>query len=264
VTARTGVEALDRLHRDAATTGLRTEELADRLALDDLVGDRVGLLLVGVAALADAPLEADASALLDDVRRLVGRGVQVGSRRERDVVAGRVGQRAHGRAGLGGCTANVCPDLREIVLGAERRLDLIEERQRTAGAGDAMGRGSVGPVLVERGIASALHGEAEDLGVGQSRLLAKWLELHVERGGRGDVTRRQLARRPRWEQARRAARPRSPAPEAARGRHRSRPFDITLATTHLGSPSRVRRLCRPPPRAVASDWPFLLRRGPSS
>ena len=44
---------------------------------------------------------------------------------------------------------------------------------------------------------------------------------------------------------------------------RFRPFDITLATTHLGSPSRVRRLCRPPPRAVASDRAFLRRRGSS-
>jgi hypothetical protein len=59
--------------------------------------------LVDVAALADAALEGDPGALLDDVGGLVGRGVEIGRAAEGDVAAGGVGlgaQRGAGRRGL--------------------------------------------------------------------------------------------------------------------------------------------------------------------
>ena len=76
--------ALDCLRRSrhAARSAL-IQEVLGRPALDDAVGDRVGVALVGVARLADPALELDAAALLDDVRRLVRRGVQIGARPRR-------------------------------------------------------------------------------------------------------------------------------------------------------------------------------------
>jgi hypothetical protein len=68
------------------------EQALGAAAGDHLAGDRVGVLLVRIADLADAAPELHrAAALLDDVRGLVGRDLEAGLRLERDVVAGRVG-----------------------------------------------------------------------------------------------------------------------------------------------------------------------------
>ena len=50
----------------------RAQQLLDRLSLDDRVRDRVGVLLVRIVGMADAVVERDTCALLDDVRRFVG------------------------------------------------------------------------------------------------------------------------------------------------------------------------------------------------
>ncbi len=68
--------------------GHGVEEVLGALAAHDAVGDRVGVLLVGIAGLADAAGEADAAPLLDDVGGLVGGGVEIGRAGEGDVVAG--------------------------------------------------------------------------------------------------------------------------------------------------------------------------------
>jgi len=77
------------------------EQRLGRLALHDEVRNRVGVLLVAIRRLADAALELDAAALLDDVRGLVRRGVEVGRSGERDVIADRDALGAHRRRALG-------------------------------------------------------------------------------------------------------------------------------------------------------------------
>jgi hypothetical protein len=45
---------------------------------DHRIGDRVRMALVGIAGFTDPAAQLDARALLDDVRSLVGGGVQIG------------------------------------------------------------------------------------------------------------------------------------------------------------------------------------------
>jgi hypothetical protein len=104
-----------------------------RLALDHQIGNRVGVLFVGVAVVADAAGEMDPGALLDDVRRLVRCGVEIGRRGERGRVAGRIGARAHRARRLPRRAADERADPGHVVS-AERALDLIEVRQRLGAA----------------------------------------------------------------------------------------------------------------------------------
>lgn len=73
-----------------SAAGVAIEQPLGRLALDHRVGDLVGVLLVSVALFADPARERNAAALLDDVRRLVRGGVEIGRACERDVIAGRI------------------------------------------------------------------------------------------------------------------------------------------------------------------------------
>ncbi len=100
------------------------------------------MLLVGVAFLADIALERHTGALLDDVRSLVRRRVEIRLTGERNVVAGRVRLRAHGSRPLGGLPADVRLDVADVVA-TERALDEVAMRQRAAGALRAVRRGSV-------------------------------------------------------------------------------------------------------------------------
>jgi hypothetical protein len=74
------------------------EDCLGAIAANDTVGHRVGVQFVRVADLANAAFELDAAALLDDVRRLVRRGVEAGRSGEPDRVAGSEGGRAIRRA----------------------------------------------------------------------------------------------------------------------------------------------------------------------
>jgi len=118
------------------------EEILRALALHDAVGDGVGVPLVGIADLADAALQLHAGTLLDDVRGLVRRGVEVGRSGERDVIADRERARAHRRRALGRRAADVGLDRADIVA-AERLLDRREVGQGGRAAGDAVRRGGV-------------------------------------------------------------------------------------------------------------------------
>src|SRR5262249_52387800 len=128
--------------RAAAPAAHRVEQALGRLALYDRVGDRVGVLLVAIAALPDAARERDAGALLHDVRGLVGGGVQVGALAEGDVVAGRVRVGAHRVAGRRGGAALVRLHAGDVVA-TERHLDRVEVRQGATAAGRAARRGRV-------------------------------------------------------------------------------------------------------------------------
>jgi hypothetical protein len=129
------------LHRPrrAAASGPGGQERRGRLAAHHRVGDRVGVALVRIIDRADAAVELDASPLLEDVRRLVGGGVQIRGRGEGEVVAGGVGRGADGGGCLGRRAADVGADAREVVVGAEGPLDLVEVRQRPGRAGQARG-----------------------------------------------------------------------------------------------------------------------------
>ena len=73
------------------------------------------MLLVLVADLADAALQLHAAALLDHVRSLVSRRVQIGRAREGDVVAGRVGLGADRAARVRRWAADVGLDPGDVV-----------------------------------------------------------------------------------------------------------------------------------------------------
>ena len=106
------------------------------------------MLLVDVARLADAALHVHALALLDHVRGLVRGQEDVGLAREGDVRAGGVALGAHLGAGLGGLAADVGLHPRQVMGGAERGLDPIEVRERTAARLDAGGGGAADIVVV--------------------------------------------------------------------------------------------------------------------
>jgi len=67
---------LDRIALARAAVGL--EQVFGGLALDDTIGDRVGMGFVLVPALADVAFELHAATLLHDVGGLVSGRVQVG------------------------------------------------------------------------------------------------------------------------------------------------------------------------------------------
>jgi len=152
------VHALHRASCRRTGAGVGIEQPLGGLALHHHRRDLVGVALVRVARLADAALELDTAALLNDVGSLVRRGEQVGALAEHDVVAGRVGVRAHrvgGRARLG-------PDVglhRRDVVPAERALDHAVVRQRRARCRDPARRGGV-DMVGALGVAgpAALHG----------------------------------------------------------------------------------------------------------
>jgi len=154
------------------------EQRLGRLALHDEVRNRVGVLLVAIADLADAALELDAAALLDDVGSLVCRGVEVGRPGERDVIADRERARAHRRRALGRRAADVGLDRADVVA-AERLLDRREVGQGGRAAGDAVRCGGVDVGLRGAGGGAVLDDRRVELR-GQ-RLLAR----AERRGGAG-------------------------------------------------------------------------------
>lgn len=86
------------------------------------------MLLVRVArASVDAARELDAVSLLNDVRGLVRRSVQVRRRREPDSISRRVRTRTQRAARLRGGTTNVSPDAPDV-MATEARLDAFEMR----------------------------------------------------------------------------------------------------------------------------------------
>lgn len=91
----------------ATWTGHRRQQRRRRFAGHDLVGNRVGMLLVCVADLADAALELYAGALLNDVHGLVGGGVQIWGAGKRNGVPRRVRSRAYVARGLAGVAADM-------------------------------------------------------------------------------------------------------------------------------------------------------------
>ena len=77
-----------------AAATIAVQERHRGAALHDRSGDRIRVLLVRVAGLAQPTAELNSAALLDDVRGLVGGGEQVRGRLERHVVPRGVGARA--------------------------------------------------------------------------------------------------------------------------------------------------------------------------
>src|SRR5262249_50044025 len=114
----------DRFARAAPRPDDLVEDRLRPLALDDEVGDAIGLTLVLVAGAPEVALELNARALLDRVRGLVRGGVEVGLVRERDLVAARVGLRAERVARLGRRASDERLHARDVVA-AEARLDLV-------------------------------------------------------------------------------------------------------------------------------------------
>jgi hypothetical protein len=84
-----------------AAPGEWVEERHRRSTRDDGIGDRVRMALIGVARLIDTALELHSAALLDDVRGLVRRRVQIRRRSERDGIPVGI------RSGAEACDASV-------------------------------------------------------------------------------------------------------------------------------------------------------------
>jgi hypothetical protein len=97
----------------------------------------VRVLLVRVAALADAPFQLHSASLLDDVCSLVGGGVYAGLAGERDVVPGRIGLRADRSARNRRVPTYVGLDAADIMV-AEQLRDRLGMRQAASGAGNPL------------------------------------------------------------------------------------------------------------------------------
>jgi hypothetical protein len=112
----------------AGGSGHLVEERRRRCSGDDGVGHGVRMPLVWIrGAAVDPALELDAAPLLDDVRRLVRRRVEIGRPGERHRVAARKRLCAERVCGLGRGGTLMRLDARDVV-GAETGLDLIEVR----------------------------------------------------------------------------------------------------------------------------------------
>jgi hypothetical protein len=96
---------------------------------DDAVGDGISVALIDIAGLADATLEVNTRALLDDVCGLVCRGVKTRRACERDVVAGCERFGAHCFAGISRVLIEVGLHAGDVVE-AEQMLDDVDVRQR--------------------------------------------------------------------------------------------------------------------------------------
>jgi hypothetical protein len=107
------------------------------LACHDTVRHRIGVLLVGVARLADATLQLHAAALLYDVCCLVRSGAQIRRRGKRDMVAGRECLRAHCARAGGSGPVGVSLDAADVMV-PERSLDLVSEWETRRTASDAL------------------------------------------------------------------------------------------------------------------------------
>src|SRR5882724_5991774 len=98
-------------------------------ARDHVVGDAIGMTLVLVAGCADPAAQLYALALLDHVRRLMRRGVEIGRFAKGNRRASRVRRRADLLAGFGGRSANVRFYAGDVVA-PEQCLDAIAVWQR--------------------------------------------------------------------------------------------------------------------------------------
>ncbi len=120
-------------------TGSRfAEDPLRRLSPHHRVGRGIRLLLVGVISLTDTTFELNTLLLLDDVSRLVSRGVKVRRLREGNLVAHGVGRCTKFLGRHGGIPAHMCLDIANFAS-AKRLLDLLGMWQRTALATCALG-----------------------------------------------------------------------------------------------------------------------------
>jgi hypothetical protein len=108
------------------------EETFGGFSRDHAIRDLVRVLFVGRANLTDAALQLHAAALLDDVSGFVGCRVKVRGTRERDVVPGGVGLRAHRACSRGRLAIRMRFDVDRVA--SERSLDDVAERQRVRAA----------------------------------------------------------------------------------------------------------------------------------
>jgi hypothetical protein len=120
------------LHAPAGATGHLAEQALSIASSDDLVGDGIGMALVGVARCSHTARQLDAGALLDDVRCLVRCGVEIRRARKRDVVAGRESRGTHVAAGLPSRAVGVRLDTADVEP-PERALDRVKVGQAAAG-----------------------------------------------------------------------------------------------------------------------------------
>ncbi len=93
--------------------------------------------LVGIAGLAHAAFELHTRALLDHVRGLVRRRVQVRLAAKGDVITRGIGRSAHLLAGRRGFAADMGAHLAQVVGAAKSPLDLVEVRQGATGSAHA-------------------------------------------------------------------------------------------------------------------------------
>ena len=119
------------------------EERLGRSTAVHHVGHGLGVLFVGVTGLADAALQGDAGALLDDVGSLVCGEVPARRVAEGDVVANSVAFGAERVAGVACGAADVRLHAGEVVV-AERRLQVGSERHRARRAGNTLRSGGQG------------------------------------------------------------------------------------------------------------------------
>jgi hypothetical protein len=127
-------------------TRRRTKQIGRGPTCDHPVRDRVGVLLVRVASFSHTAVKTHTIRLLNDVCCFVSGHMEIGLAPEHDVITGRERLRA---LGLRGIAADMRLDLGDVVLRAEGRLDLIDERQcrrggRNAACGSVVNRGRGG------------------------------------------------------------------------------------------------------------------------
>lgn len=97
-----------------------------RQALHHAIGDLFGVPFVGVADLTDEAFQVNASTLPHDMGGFVGRSMEAGCFRERDLIPLRVGQRSELCSGCAGMATDVAADSRQILARTKRSLDGLE------------------------------------------------------------------------------------------------------------------------------------------
>jgi hypothetical protein len=128
-----------RFRRTTSVARHLVEHSFSRVTAHDSICNRVCVVFVTITHRADAAVELNTSALLDHVRGFVRREVDVGTIRERDVVARRVRTGADLRRGVGSVAADMSANAGHVVS-AEAGLNLIAVRKRLARSLHARGR----------------------------------------------------------------------------------------------------------------------------
>ena len=118
------------------------EQALGALPLQHPIRHSISMQLVFIPNLPHAPLERNPTTLLNNMRRLMGSGMQIRRSLKGDIIASGISLRTHGRVGLCGGRTRMCFDAGDVML-AKRMLDLVAKGHRVTGPLDPGGCGLV-------------------------------------------------------------------------------------------------------------------------